>query len=301
VKATLGGLLPTLKKVPVTETRAARSRIVLCRRGATAGTNAPSKRCLRYLVGRSEGTMSTPAKPPGAETPVRRSLLIYAGLMAYLAAVAAVFSVVSVKVVVASQAELFRWPMVAVLTLLGGISVWLGPRVGFPGLWDARISTQNRLVFPALVGLGLGVVNLALQGFTGAAHIIAEAANVSSINVAFPDSLLFYSAGAIILEAIYRLIPITLPLWLIANVILRKRGQTPVFWTLALFTSAIEPAEQIGFFEGHHALIVITGVSTYALNVFEAHLWRRYGFLAPLAFRVAYYVVWHIVGGALGF
>jgi hypothetical protein len=245
--------------------------------------------------------MSTPAKPPGAGTPVRRSLQIYTGLMVYLAVVVVVFHLVSVKVVVASQAELFRWPMVAVLTLVGGISVWLGPRVGFPGLWDARISTQNRLLFPALVGLGLGVVNLALQGFTGAVHIIAEAANVRSINVAFPDSILFYSAGAIILEAIYRLIPITLPLWLIANVLLRKRGQTQVFWALALLTSALEPLEQIGFFEGHLALMVITGVSTYAMNVFEAHLWRRYGFLAPLAFRIAYYAVWHIVGSALGF
>jgi hypothetical protein len=56
--------------------------------------------------------------------------------------------------------------------------------------------------------------------------------------------VLFYSGGAVIVEALYRLILITLPLWLIANVILRRRGQTQVFWVLALLVSALEPAAQ---------------------------------------------------------
>jgi hypothetical protein len=245
--------------------------------------------------------MSTPPKPLSAETPLRRSLLIYLVLMVYLILVKIVLSLASVKVIAASQEELFRWPLIGVLVLAGGISVWLGPRMGLPGLWDASISTRKRLLLPAVVGLGLGAVNLALQAFTGYVHVLAAAAHVSSINVAFPASLLFYSAGAIILEAIYRLILITLPLWLIANVILRKRGQTQVFWVLALLTSALEPAAQMTFLAGHLELMLVAGVALYGMNVFEADLLRRYGFLAPLVFRVALYVVWHIVGGAIGF
>jgi hypothetical protein len=47
--------------------------------------------------------------------------------------------------------------------------------------------------------------------------------------------------------------------------------------------------------------MVIMGSALYAINVFEAHLLRRYGFLAPLAFRLTYYLGWHVVGSAIGF
>jgi hypothetical protein len=38
----------------------------------------------------------------------------------------------------------------------------------------------------------------------------------------------------------------------------------------------------------------------YVLNIIEATLFWRYGFLAPLVFRFSYYFVWHIVASALG-
>ena len=96
------------------------------------------------------------------------------------------------------------------------------------------------------------------------------------------------------------MIVITLPLWLIANVILRRRGQRPVFWVLALLTSAHEPIVQASFLAGHPGLMLVIGIWTYAINVFEVLLFRRYGFLAPLSFCFAYYLVWHIVGSVIG-
>jgi hypothetical protein len=245
--------------------------------------------------------MSTLPGSLRVETSARRSLLIYLALMVYLVLVKVVLGLASVKGVVAAQDQRFRWPLIGVVAVAGGVSVWLGPRVGLPGLWEPSISTRKRLLLPALVGLGLGVSNLTLQAFTGFVQIMAAAANVSSINVAFPASLWFYSGGAILVETLYRLIPITLPLWLISNVILRKRGQTQVFWVLALLTSALEPAEQISFLAGHPALMLVAGGATYGMNVFEAHLWRRYGFLAPLGLRLAEYFVWHVVGSVIGF
>lgn len=227
-------------------------------------------------------------------------MFIYLALMVYLVLVKVVLSLASVKGVVAAQDNIFSWPMIGVLALAGGVSVWLGPRVGLPALWDPNISARRRLLLPALVGLGLGTVTLALQAITGFVQIVAAAANVSSINVAFPRSVLFYSAGAIILEAFYRLVPITLLLWLIANVILRKRGQTPVFWVLALLTSVLEPAAQIPLLAGHLELMLVAGALTFGMNVYQAYLLRRCGFLAPLALRLGHYVVWHIVGSTIG-
>jgi hypothetical protein len=245
--------------------------------------------------------MSAPLRSFGAETSTRRSLVIYLALMIYLVVVKVVLELGSVEEILPAQAMAFSWPVIGFLALAGGCAVWLGPRTGLPDLWDPTISPRKWLLLSAVVGLGLGVVNLAFAGFTGSAQIMAEAANVPSINVPFPESILFYSGGAIVVEASYRLILITLPLWLIANVILRKRGQVVVFWVLALLTSALEPAGLVGLLAGYPYLMLVMAVAGYGINIFEAWLFWRHGFLAPLVFRLAYYLVWHIVGSLVGF
>jgi hypothetical protein len=248
-----------------------------------------------------ETHMSAPAKSLRSETSTRWSLVIYLALMVYLVLVKVVLELASVEEVLSAQATAFSWPVIGFLALAGGCAVWLAPRTGLPDLRNPSISPRKWLLLPAGVGLGLGVINLTLAAFTGSAQIMAEAANVPSINVPFPESILFYSGGAIVVEALYRLILITLPLWLIANVILRKRGRAPVFWVLALLTSLLEPAGLIGFLAGHPYLMLVMAVGGYGINIFEAWLFWRYGFLAPLVFRLAYYLVWHIVGSVIGF
>jgi len=245
--------------------------------------------------------MTALAQPPSAEAPGLRSVLIYMALMAYLALAKVVLGLASVKGVLATQDQLFRWSVIAGFTVLGGTSAWLVPRAGLPDLWDARISVRTRFLLPVVAGLGLGAVNLIVHELTGFAKQLAAAAGIATINVAFPASIVFYSAGAIIIESTYRLIVITGPLWLISTVLLRKRGHTAVFWALALLIAVLEPMDQMSFVAANRGIMLISGSFTYVLNVGEAYLlWRR-GFLAPLAFRVAFYLVWHVVGGALGF
>lgn len=245
--------------------------------------------------------MTTTVKSLRAMKSIHVSLAIYLGLMVYLVLVKVVLELGSVEVIVPGQATLFSWPMIGFLALAGGCATWLAPRTGLPELWDPGIPPRKWLLLPAVVGLGLGVVNLAFAAFSGSAQIMAEAANVPSISVPFPESIVFYSGGAIVIEALYRLILITLPLWLIANVVMRKRGQTTVFWVLAVVTSAVEPAGLVGFFAGHPDLVLVMVVAAFATNIFEAYLFWRYGLLAPLAFRLAFYLVWHVIGGVIGF
>ena len=244
--------------------------------------------------------MSAPTKSLRAETSAVSSLVIYLALMVYLVVVKVVLELASVKAVVPAQATAFSWPVIGFLALAGGCSVWLGPRTGLPDLWDPCISPRQWLLLPAVAGLGLGVVNLVIHAVTGAAQIMADAANVPSINVPFPESILFYSGGAIVVESLFRLILLTLPLWLIANVILRRRGQATLFWILALLTSLLEPAGQVSLVAGHLDVMVFMAVAMYGMNVFEALLFWRYGFLAPLFFRGSFYLVWHVIGGAIG-
>jgi hypothetical protein len=231
---------------------------------------------------------------------VRRSLLVFLGLMVFLVLVKAVLEFAAVEAVVASQEAIFGWPVIGFLALIGACAVWLGPRAGLPYLWDPEIPSRKWLLLPAIAGIGLGGVNLAVHAVTGSAQTIAEAANVPSINVPFPESILFYTGGAIIVETLYRLILLTLPFWLIGQVILRRRGRTTVFWILAAITSLVEPWGQMSLVSGHLNVMLALGVAMYAINILEANLFWRYGFLAPLTFRVAFYLIWHGVGSAIG-
>jgi hypothetical protein len=56
-----------------------------------------------------------------------------------------------------------------------------------------------------------------------------------------PSMVLVFSAGAVYVEPIYRVLLVTLPLWLVSNVLLRGRFQVPVSWMLALLASASSP------------------------------------------------------------
>ena len=239
-------------------------------------------------------------RPLQAVTPTRRSLAIFLALMAYLAVVKVLLNLGWVEVAVPSQAMIFTWETIALITLAGGCAVWLAPRTGLPALWDPNIPPRKWLRPAIFAGLGLGAVNLTLHGLTGSARVMAQAAGVATINAPFPGSIALYSGGAVAVESFYRLILLTLPLWLIGNVILRKRHQLAVFWGVALLTSLVETVGQVGLFPGQLEIGLVVGAAMYAVNLFEAHLFWRFGFLAPLVFRIAFYLVWHVVGGLLG-
>jgi hypothetical protein len=92
-------------------------------------------------------------------------LVIYLALMVYLVVVKVVLELGSVEEILPAQATAFSWPVIGFLALAGGCAVWLGPRTGLPDLWDPTISPRKWLLISAVVGLGLGVVNLAFAAF----------------------------------------------------------------------------------------------------------------------------------------
>ena len=101
------------------------------------------------------------------------------------------------------------------------------------------------------------------------------------------------------MEVIYRLVPIPALLWLISNVALRGRAQTPVFWLLAVLTSLVEPLDQnlYVFQAGAIGLAAAQSLSDCGHNLAQAAMLRRYGFLAGIVTRVGMYSVWHVAYG----
>jgi hypothetical protein len=199
------------------------------------------------------------------------------------------------------QIEPEGWGALAVFAVLGLIGVTFAARTGFPAAWNARIPAAHRLLLPFAVGVGFGGAAIVIEKLTRSLEILEGVFGPAT--VAFPSSLLVYTAGAIKWELLFLLLPVPLVLWLISGVVLRGRGQSRMFWGLAALSAAIEPAMQ-----GIPLLILANGavgpaafaayaVHSYAFNFAAAVSFRRYGLLAPVLVRLGNYLVWHVAFG----
>lgn len=190
------------------------------------------------------------------------------------------------------------------VTLVGIAVIWCMHRSSFPAAWDARIPAQRRLLLPLLVGAIFGVLAIGIELYTGSLQSLQETIG-TKITVGFPQSLIVYTSLSPFLELEYLVLPVSLLLWLIAGVVLRGRGETPIFWVLALLASAIEPLQQgPDVIAAAGGSITTLGIALYAVhsfgfNVSAAVLFRRYGLLAPILVRVGNYLIWHILFGHL--
>ena len=232
------------------------------------------------------------------------SVVTWLALVAYLV-VAKVLSLTLVPITFRSsgQESLFDWTSLGIFAVLGLIGVVLADRTGFPAAWDARVANRQRLLLPALVGLGIGVLATVLDVLTGGTEAVARATGQPSFNIDFPGSLLAYSAGGILVDVQYRLFTVPFLLWLISGVVLRGRGQVQTFWVLAAVSTLFEPVFQgVALFltgdgvvsGGMLAAYLVTAI---ALNFAQVLAYRRSGFVASVLVRQSYYLVWHILYG----
>ena len=235
-----------------------------------------------------------------AGSPARRDARYFVvGPLLITLAVAAAFKIHPWAVSIPSQAQVMQPAPVAAILLLGLLGAWFSSRAGLPSAPDIRDTAQWRRLLTIAVGSGLifGVFLFWLDAATGLTAGASKALGVSWINVPLPQSLAHYGAAAVLLECAYRIIPITLLAWLIGRVILKGRADGPVFWVLAALTSLIEPASALGLARPDAApALALLMVVMFAANFFEAIELRRYGWPAPILFRMAFYGVWHCFG-----
>jgi hypothetical protein len=197
------------------------------------------------------------------------------------------------------RSVLFSWPAIGVFGALGLIGIMLSHATGFPAAWDQRVDARQRFLIPALAGVVLGCVQSALNPIFNWTGFFTQASGMA-FNAPWPGSVLFYTSGAIEVEVLYRLIPVCLLLWLTSSLVLRGRAQMQIFWLLAVVSSLIEPSDQDLPDLGGGASLGQVGVGfaiDFALNFTQAVMFRRYGFLAAIIVRVAFYLVWHVAYG----
>jgi hypothetical protein len=235
----------------------------------------------------------TPASFPAAA----RGFLL---LMAWLALVKLAITFVPDAFRSTAQAAVFAWPMIGALTILGLGGLWLAQRSGLPGFWKPDLPASRKWLLPVLLGVAFGVLAIGIDALTGWTDVIERKHGLPSIHIDFPASLLIYPGGAVIVNAIYYLIPIPLLLWLISGLLLRGRHREPVYWTIAALAAAIEPLTQNLSYPGPTRVMLLLVVSDYAQNFAQVALFRRGGFFATVLLRVSFYLIWHVVWGVVG-
>jgi hypothetical protein len=225
------------------------------------------------------------------------SALVWLGLVAYIALAKALLDAFLPNAFASDeQRAVFAWPVIAMIGALGLAGVWLSHRTGFPAAWGADATVRRRLLVPALIGLAIGAWYVVYDRLTGASAALNAAHGVTQQYTDFPSMLLIFTAAAIFVEPIYRLFLIPLPLWLLSTLALRGRWLGPLFWVLAVLASLFEPLDQARVVTELSPVLWWAQVAQgFGLNLTQAYFFRREGFVASIAVRLAFYLVWHVL------
>ena len=185
---------------------------------------------------------------------------------------------------------------------LGFIGLKLSQKLEFADIWDDKVSTGQRFLLPALVGIGIGLFFIVADVILSQFHSLGSLPHPS-----FPNSLFASAIAAIGEEIMFRLFFIPFWMWLISYVILKKRWQEQVFWIVAIFSA-------LAFAFGHlPSVMVILGVNQIneippalmleivllngVLSLFAAHYFRKHSFLAAVGIHFWVDIVWHVIWG----
>ncbi len=138
---------------------------------------------------------------------------------------------------------------------------------------------------------------------SGAWMVVTDLHQPAPVHLEGAFSPLFYAYGAILLEVMLRLFAISVLVWL--PVIAFGDGvREPASWVAAVSAALYEPSlymiavarEAPGLAKARALGFLVRPL--FLTNVLQGYLFWTFGFLATLTFRLAAYLVWHVVYGA---
>ena len=190
------------------------------------------------------------------------------------------------------------WLMITVTAILGEVGLLLAPRMGFPAMWDTAITKWQRLWMPLLIGVVLGTIMVIFDLFQPMG---------TELQTRFPDSLLIFSLGGLLEEIQIHLFLLPLLIWLISGVLLRGKGQTATFWAIALLGAigywGLQMVGLASMFPETFSMALAAQLFVIIVGsiIGGALFFRHSGFLAAVAFRYGFYLIWHILwAGGIG-
>ena len=187
---------------------------------------------------------------------------------------------------------------------LGLVGLKLSQKLGFPDIYDPKISNKQRFLIPALIGSGIGIFLILADAILSRFHTLGPLPHPP-----FPTSLVASAAAGIGEELMFRLFFLSFGVWLISYVILRKRWQDQIFWIIAIFSAlafALAHIPSVMLLFGFNSvneiplalmgeIILLNGV----VSLFAAYYFRKFGFLAAVGIHFWTDVVWHVIWGVI--
>ena len=220
------------------------------------------------------------------------SLATLAALVGFMVLVKLGFRRLGLRVPHPSQDFALSWRVIALIAGMGCAGIVLSDRLGVPAFWDPGVSQWQRFALPAAVGLAYG-----------AWMVVTDLRRPAPVHLESAFSPFFYAYGAILLEVFLRLFVITVLVWL--PVIAFGDGVTSAaFWVAAVIAALYEPSPYIlevareasGLSKARALRFFVRPL--FLTNVLQGYLFWTFGFLATLTFRLAAYLIWHVVYGA---
>lgn len=121
----------------------------------------------------------------------------------------------------------------------------------------------------------------------------------ADMNIPFPQSLLFYPAMGFLAQILFHVLPLTLLLFAL-TALFRNVEREKIAWACLLAVALLEPVYQAMWSASNQlpswaAAYVVLHV--FLINLCELLIFKRYDFVSMYAFRLAYYLIWHIGWG----
>lgn len=114
------------------------------------------------------------------------------------------------------------------------------------------------------------------------------------INVPAPQSLLFYPAISYVVEVVFHALPLAVLLFIMDHLPGKRRlTTTALIWLCIVFVSALEPV-LVHMRMGASAYV---GLFVLVFTLVELDIFRRYDFVSMYAFRLVFYLWWHVIWG----
>ena len=174
-----------------------------------------------------------------------------------------------------------------VIVLVGGFLLLILVARGWFAIYTPW--SLERFLWPA----GLVVLLAGLMSLVDARVVLSE-----DLNAPLPQSLLYYPVAGYAAELLFHVVPLFLLLTLLTS-LSKSIHFEAVVWPCIIIVSLIEPVFQsrplIGAYPAWATAYVFLNV--WVINVAGLTLFNRYDFVTMYAFRLMYYLLWHIVWG----
>jgi hypothetical protein len=187
-----------------------------------------------------------------------------------------------------SEFERFLGPLPPALTVAALGAAGLGA-LGFlerRGFWHRACTARTVR--------GLALATLATLPFAAAAIAVDVALRFpQDTNVPWPTAWLLYPAITVAAETVFHLLPLA-GLTSLSGSRLRGRAVNGRAVALMVPTAAVEPVAQVLLGTALPAFVV---PHVFVFGLVQLTLFRRYGYLSLLWFRLCYYLLWHVLWG----